>query len=172
MEAMQDDGFAGTHEPEPEVLGALGAADLIGDLSAQNSLGRVMLLYQIDSPLLSDDEHDLEIIDIARGIFIMAYGAEAMKPIYSVERRLKSLNAREPKSNPELYKMWLDKVDAVSELEAEFDMAALEFFEANFNPDDFAEIRALLATLIDEQLKPLESMPEPQSNDLVDEKKN
>jgi hypothetical protein len=174
MEAMQD-GADSPREPEPEVLGAVGAANLIGSLTAQNSLGRVLLLHQIDSPMLmGDDDEKLEMIDIARALFIMAHGAEAMQPIYSVERRLKELNRREPKSNESLYAIWLDKIDDVTAAESDFDVAALTFLEENFNHGDISQVEEMLMTLITEQLKPLESMPESQSTNLADkaEKKN
>ena len=166
MEAMQNcDGFAGK-DPEPEVLSALGAADLIGSLTAQNSLGRVLLLSQIDSPLLSDNDDDsIDILDIARGLFIMAHGAEAMQPLYSVERRLKAIKDREPKQNAELYKMWLDKVDSVAEDESAFDVAALGFLEENFKAEDFSKIQDMLISLVNENLKPLDSMPDQPETD-------
>lgn len=157
--------FPEDHNPAPEYLSALGNdGEILGSLTLRNSFGRIMMLTHIDSPFVDDSENDrvVDIIDQARCLYIMAHGEEALRPLYTVERKLKRLKQAEKLAgkNSDFFAMYLHKLDEIAEHESDFDIEALKHFDNHMTPETFQQTNEIIGDLIGEGLEGLDAIGE------------
>lgn len=114
-------------EVAAETVAALGAGDEAGALHLPPvTMGTVMLLEMIESPLLKADAEGMTLRDIAAAVYVLAAGEEAVRPVAGVVRRrvaVERLKALAEKS-PEHFAVYLRAVDEIEAAWAEFDCAA------------------------------------------------
>jgi hypothetical protein len=116
-----------------ETAAALGVGYELGTLQIPPiTLGILPLLEAIESPLIDDGAGDsFSPSDIIRTVYVICEGFDAAKSIMAMSRRKAALhNERERASqSPELYRVYLEKVDALEQKWIEFDTAAAEYWE-------------------------------------------
>lgn len=167
--------FKDDHNPAPEFLSALGNCDeILGSFTLKNSFGRLMLLSHIDSPYMDDSNEPREVtlMDQARCIYILAHGEDALRPVYTVERKLARLKDLEEMANksPENFQLYLDKYEQISEHESDFDIKAMAYYDENMSVSTFENVNQIIGELIEDGLSGFEAIAD--NTDDIAKKKN
>jgi hypothetical protein len=147
-----------------ETGAALGVGYQCGALTVPPlTLGVLPLLEAIDSPLVDDKAgDDFRISDIIRALYVMCRGFEATAGIMAMYRRKAALHAERERAtkSPEIYEVYLRRVDALESEWIEFDRQASEFWEAEVgNSISVAGAAEVLARALRDALSGLAAIP-------------
>ena len=115
-----------------ETAAAFGVGYQIGAVEIPPlTIGIIPLLEAIDSPFLREDIDDFGLTDIINTVFVMAHGINAARPAMALKRRRMALDKHRltAETKPEIYPAYLAAVDAVEAEWADFESAALLFWD-------------------------------------------
>lgn len=153
-------------------LAAIGSPYMVGPVDMTLAVGNLVLLNAIDSPLtrgnLGEIGEEIDSVEWIKSLYVLALGRDAVKPVMAIKERIQRLMMIKPMvdKNPALFEMVLDRIEAISMAEADFECAALEWYHDNFAGYDFQEVvNGLVSSFLD-LIKISEDLPSD------DEKKN
>lgn len=155
-------------EVQTDQLAAMGGEYILGTLTLNVTPGRIMLLEKIDSPFLGSgdgDENDtieFGLSAIAKALYVLAIGAEAVQPIMNVEAKLGRLKTLEKmaEKRPEYFKMYMDKIIEITAEETELEINAIKFYEEYMNGVEMADAGEFIMSMIKDAFEPMSMMPE------------
>ena len=134
-------------------LSALGAKYQLGPLSIDNVLGNLVLLTEIESPLVTDDNlTEISYDDVVKAIYVLAKGRDVLKPLMEISQRIQDLLLLKDacKGNPELIEKIVDKAEDISNARIRFLEDARAFYDKEFVGYDFEEmINSVMNVVID-----------------------
>lgn len=114
-------------EVAAETAAALGAGDEAGALHLPPvTMGTVMLLEMIESPLLKSEAEGMTLRDIAAAVYVLAAGEDAVRPVAGIVRRRAALERVKTlaEKSPEHFAVYLRAVEETEAAWAEFDCNA------------------------------------------------
>lgn len=182
MEAVEDKGRGSLDQQLAEAQGeadtestseiaAVGGDYVIGSMTLNITPGRVMLLERINSPFIGEGEGEeseqiaFTLEDIAKALYVIAVGPDALTPIMKVEAQLKRLKTAESLAakRPEFYDKYMDKIIDVAATEGEFSLNAIKFYEEHMNDQPLEESGEMIMQMIMDAFEPLSMIPDTES---------
>lgn len=123
-----------TDEVNSSDIGMLSEGYTAGETLIPNlTIGVLPLLELIESPfVVSCGEHyEFTRMDFIKAIYVIYKGHGAVRPLMGLAQRKSKLKALEAdaRKSPELYKVYLDKIDEISIVYSEFEDSAFVFSE-------------------------------------------
>ena len=152
-------------EPTYNIVGIGGSYNL-GPFNLTVSMGNLLLLSEIDSPLVSETSTEGTVVtyeDAIQAIYVIAKGIEAVEPIMGIKQRLADLIPLKEmvKDNPKAMEQVLDRAEAISSARTTFIQDATIFYEENFVGFQYNEIFATLQTILKDVATAFEDLPSP-----------
>jgi hypothetical protein len=137
-------------------LACLGAKRKIGELDFQCTLGNIVLLNVIESPLVSGKlKGTVSFEDIAKSLYVLFRGKEALAPIMNIKERLQDLHLLNPmcKDNPEMCDRVMAKFEEAQNCRKVFAEEAIEFYNHNFTGEALQEVFDKMFSMINDVVK-------------------
>jgi len=119
-------------EQDAETVTALGAGYQVGSQQMPPfHFGKFPLLEIIDSPFLQAEHTEFSARDIMLTVYVMFKGQAAVMPIANIARRRAAVErGKELATTPELYAVYLDKLQGVEAEWNRFEATAYTFWES------------------------------------------
>ena len=113
----------------------LGDGYTASDLVIPNlTIGVLPLLELIESPFVvyGGEDYKFQRMDFIKSIYVIFKGKEVVKPLMGLAQRKSGLKKLEEdaKKTPELYKVYLDKLDEINCVYGDFEDSAFAFSES------------------------------------------
>jgi len=147
-------------------LGAIGAPYMVGPIDITIAIGNLVLLNEIDSPFVTgnigEEGDDLDTTECIKSLYVLALGKEALKPVMAIKQRIQALMMLKPmvEKNPDLFDSLMDRTERIAEAHADFDIAALEWYNENFVGWEFQEVINDVFGALNDVMKSAGDLPE------------
>ncbi len=115
----------------------------IGKLEISNSIGRILLLADLDSPFVNASIGDIPYTDVAIAVYIMAEGPKVAAPAVAYRRAMKELNAR----GIDKVTDYAEAIALVAERWSTFATDAMAYYEANVDLPAPAAVKEIVACI-------------------------
>jgi hypothetical protein len=162
-------------EDEPMYdLAAVGGKYRIGNLEIGVTLGNLMLLAEIDSPLLNAKQNDeVEYNDCVEALYVLFKGKEVISDIMNIKKKISDMLRLKDlvKDNPIAMDSLLDRVEMISKTRDVFTENAKEFYTENFAGFQFQEVMSEFFVILADIGKAFQDLPQDPESKSFDYKK-
>jgi hypothetical protein len=115
----------------------------IGKLQISNSIGRILLLSDLDSPFVSASVGDIPYTDVAIAIYIMAEGPQVAAPALAYRRAMDELNAKPIEQVTD----YAEALALVADRWSSFAADAMAYYEAHVDLPAPAAVKEIVACI-------------------------
>jgi hypothetical protein len=145
-------------------LGAIGSPYKVGPIDVTIAIGNIVLLNEIDSPFLSESEEgeELDPTECIKSLYVLGLGKDALKPVMAIKQRIQALMMLKPmvEKNPDLFESLMDRTEKIAEAHADFELAAMDWYNENFVGWDFQEVMTQVIASFNDFMKAAGDLPQ------------